>query len=182
MRRGYRRLLAAVLTFGVAAGLGAVATPSPAAAHHTGPCERYELEQNLGEVHRRVELQKVVNNNPTTTPVTFTSSVSETVSTTWSSSTTISGGVSIEVISTSVSTTLGISVTNSVTTTIGAQVGPMQLPPGKTQFGAWGVFGQKTRGTYVKLICSAAGHTRPPQTAFGTAFSPIAKGWKVWQQ
>ena len=176
------RLLVVALTVGVAAALGAVAAPA-ASAHHTGPCETYTVEQNLGLAHQAVESRAVQNNTPSTIPVTFTSSVAQTVSTTFSASATISGGVNVGIINASVSATLGVSTTNSMTTTIGVNVGPVQLPPGKTLFADWGVFGQLTAGTYWKAYaCSPAGHTRPPSVAYGTAFSPGAQGWKVWQQ
>lgn len=181
-RTGRRRLLVVALTIGVAAAVGAVAAPS-ASAHHTGPCERYTVERDLGRVHRPVESRAVENNTSSTIPVTFTSTVASTVTTTFSASASISGGVNVSIINASVSATLGITTTNSLTTTIGVTVGPVQLPPGMTLFGDWGVFGQLTEGTYWKMYaCSLAGHTRPPYVAYGTAFSPIAQGWKVWQQ
>lgn len=57
------------------------------------------------------------------------------------------------------------------------------MPPGNTVIADWGAFLQKTEGTYWKMFaCSLAGHTRPPSTAYGTVLSPVAQGWKVWQQ
>lgn len=181
-RTGRVRLLVVALTMCVAAGVGAVAA-APASAHHTYPCESYTVERDLGRVHRPVESRAVENNTSSTFPVTFTSSVAQTVSTTFSASASISGGVNVGIINASVSATLGVSTTNSMTTTIGVNVGPVQLPPGMTLFGDWGVFGQLTEGTYFKMFaCSLAGHTRRPYVAYGTAFSPGAQGWKVWQQ
>lgn len=176
-----RRLLVVALTMGVAAGLAAVAAPT-ASAHHTGPCETYTVERDLGRVHRAVESRAVENNTSSTIPVTFTSSVAQTVSTTFSASASISGGVNVSIINASVTATVGVSTTNSLTTTIGVNVGPVQLPPGLVLFGDWGVFGHQTEGTYWKMFaCSLAGHTRRPSTGYGVAFSPIAQGWKVWQ-
>jgi hypothetical protein len=141
------------------------------------------VERDLGRVHRAVESRAVENNTASTFPVTFTSSVAQTVSTTFSASASISGGVNVGIINASVSATLGVSTTNSMTTTIGVNAGPVQLPPNTTVFADWGVFGQLTEGTYFKMFaCSLAGHTRPGYRAYGTAFSPGAQGWKVWQQ
>lgn len=179
--RSGRRLLVVALAMGMAAGLGAVAAPA-ASAHHTGPCETYTVARDLGRVHRAVESRAVENNTSSTIPVTFTSTVASTVTTTFSASASISGGVNVSVINLSVSATLSITTTNTVTTTIGVNVGPVQVAPGMTLFGDWGVFGQLTEGTYWKMFaCSLAGHTRRPSEAYGTAFSPIAQGWKVWQ-
>jgi hypothetical protein len=175
-------LLVVALTVSVTAAVGAVAAPS-ASAHHTGPCETYTVAVDLGRVHRAVESRAVENNTSSTIPVTFTSSVAQTVSTTFSASASISTGINVSIINASVSATLGVSTTNSLTTTIGVNVGPVQLPPNMTLFGDWGVFGQLTEGTYWKMkACSLAGHTRRPYEAYGTAFSPVAQGWKVWQQ
>ena len=179
--KGRRRVLVVALTMGVAAAVGAVAAPT-ASAHHTGPCETYTVARDLGRIHNAVESRAVENNTTSTIPVTFTSTVASTVTTTFSASASISGGVNVSVINLSVSATVGVTTTNSVTTSIGVNVGPVQVAPGMTLFGDWGVFGQLTEGTYWKMFaCSLAGHTRPPSQAYGTAFSPIAQGWKVWQ-
>ena len=181
-RTGRHRFLVVALTMGVAGAVGAVAAPS-ASAHHTGPCETYTVQQDLGLVHTAVESRAVQNNTSSPIPVTLTSTVARTVGTTWTSSGTISGGINVGIVNASVSATLGVSTTNSVTTTIGVNVGPVQVPPGMTLVGDWGAFLQKTEGTYWKMFaCSLGGHTRPASTAFGTALSPVAQGWKVWQQ
>ena len=181
-RSGLHRLLVVALTMGAAAAVGAVAAPA-ASAHHTGPCETYTVAVDRGLSHRGVESRAVQNTTSSTIPVTFTSTVASTVTTTFSKSGSISGGINVSIITASVTATLGITVTNSVTTTINVTVGPVQVPPGATLFGSWGVFGQLTEGTYWKMFaCSLAGHTRPPTQAYGEAFSPIAQGWKVWQQ
>jgi hypothetical protein len=181
-KNGRHRLVAVALMVGATTAVGVAAAPA-ASAHHTGPCETYTVAVDRGLTHRAVESRAVQNTTSSTIPVTFTSTVSSTVTTTFSQSASISGGINVSIITASVTATLGITVTNTVTTSIGVTVGPVQVPPGATLFGAWGVFGQLTEGTYWKMFaCSLAGHTRPPSQAYGEAFSPIAQGWKVWQQ
>jgi hypothetical protein len=179
---GRRRLLVGALTVCLSSAIGAAVAPLAASADTPCVPETYTVDQDLGLVHTAVESRAVRNNTSSTIPVTFTSSVAHTISTTWTSSATISGGVKLGIINLTVSATLGVATTDSVTTTIGVNVGPVQVPPGNTVFGNWGVFQQETQGTYVKRICSPAGRTRPPQVATGIALSPIAQGWNVWQQ
>src|SRR4051812_41781459 len=94
-RTGLHRLLAAALTVGLGAAVGALAAPLSASADTPCVPETYTVDQDLGLVHTSVESRAVQNSTSSAIPVTFTSSVAHTVGTTWTSSGTISGGVKI---------------------------------------------------------------------------------------
>lgn len=181
-RRGLsrNRLVAAAVGVGMAACLAVLMTPSPAAAIPPGGClpDVYNPQVDHGQTHQKVEpTQMVQNNNPTSIPVTFTSSVSATVSSTASKTTSGSGGINIGIVNTSVQVTYGYSVTHSATTQIGISVGPMTLPAGKIQFGDYGVFRQQTSGIYMHDF----GCNGVYEQYSIVAYSVRGVGWKVWQ-
>lgn len=165
---------------GLAVSLAVVATPSPASAIPPGGCleDKYYPQVDHGQVLTPVEPTHMVqNNNPNSIPVTFTSTVSATVSSTASKTTSGSGGINLGVVNTSVSVTYGYSITHSATTQTGISVGPMTLPAGKIQYGDYGVFRQKTTGTYYHDY----GCIGVYQNYGIVAYSVRGVGWKVWQ-
>ena len=180
-----RRLAAALVGFGLAGSVGAIALPSPAAAIPLDPpcpgSSSYTIQADYGRVLAPTEPTQIVyNGNPSPVPVSFTSTQSSTVSSTASWSVSISGGISIGIVNSSVSATYGVSTMNSATTSIGVTVGPMMVPPGHYQLGEYGVWRRKTSGDYFSYTRCILGHS-PPNGPI-TAYSVTGVGWDVWQE